>query len=210
MTQFARALYELNIDIICANTCQAKGRVERANKTLQDRLVKELRLRNISSIEEANRYIPEFIEDYNQRFAKAPFFPDSHRLLQLHEDLDEMLCFKQERTVSKNLTIQHDRIKYLIEDTVENRVLRRQKIMLYEYPEGSISLYAQGKKLKFRKLFDRVGPAIQGEVVENERLSAVLAYIKKDQEKRVMQRSARSLRKQHLGVVPPKKRLKAA
>jgi hypothetical protein len=72
MTQFGRALYELNIDLICANSCQAKGRAERANLTLQDRLVKELRLRGISSIEAANEYLPEFIEDYNRRFAKSP------------------------------------------------------------------------------------------------------------------------------------------
>ena len=64
-TQFGRALYELNIDIICANTPQAKGRVERANQTLQDRLVKELRLRGIDTIAAANAYAPEFIADFN-------------------------------------------------------------------------------------------------------------------------------------------------
>lgn len=104
-----RGLYELNIDLIFANTCQAKGRVERANKTLQDRLVKEMRLRNISNIEEANRFMPEFMRDYNNRFAKPPFLPgDAHRPLQPYDSLKESLCFKQERTVSQNLTIQHD------------------------------------------------------------------------------------------------------
>ena len=62
-TQFGRALQELDIQLICANTCQAKGRVERANKTLQDRLVKELRLRNISTVQEANLYLEEFMQD---------------------------------------------------------------------------------------------------------------------------------------------------
>ena len=71
-TQFGRALYELNIDGICANTAPAKGRVERANLTLQDRLVKELRLEGISSIEAANALMPSFIADYNGRFAKEP------------------------------------------------------------------------------------------------------------------------------------------
>jgi len=207
MTQFGRGLYELNIDLICANTCQAKGRVERANKTLQDRLVKELRLKGISTIEEANKYAPEFIEDYNRRFGKPPLIcGDIHRPLQEYENLDEILCFKQDRTVSKNLTIQYDRIKYLIEDTLENRTLRRQKIMLYEYPDGSISLYAGSRRLKFTKLFDRVGPAIQGEVVENDRISHVIASIKKEQEKRMLNRSTCCPRKTHLVSLPLERR----
>ncbi len=105
ITQFGRALYELNIDLLCANTCQAKGRVERTNKTLQDRLVKELRLSNISTIAEANAYMPEFMKDYNQRFAKEPLQSgDAHRLLQKYEIIDEIFCFKQERTISNSLT----------------------------------------------------------------------------------------------------------
>ncbi|GHT92833.1 hypothetical protein FACS1894122_07190 [Alphaproteobacteria bacterium] len=69
--QFNRALKNLGIELICAHSPQAKGRVERANKTLQDRLVKEMRLRKISSIEEANRYLPEFIKQHNKKFAVA-------------------------------------------------------------------------------------------------------------------------------------------
>lgn len=79
LTQFGRALYELNIDIICANTPQAKGRVERANRTLQDRLVKELRLRGIDTIEAANAYAPEYIADFNGRFGKEPRNPKDMR-----------------------------------------------------------------------------------------------------------------------------------
>lgn len=70
MTQFGRALSELNIEILCANTSQAKGRVERAHHTLQDRLVKELRLAGISTIEAANAFLPSFVAHYNGRFAK--------------------------------------------------------------------------------------------------------------------------------------------
>src|SRR3979411_2092384 len=72
MTQFGRALSELNIEILCANTSQAKGRVERAHHTLQDRLVKELRLAGISTIEAANAFLPAFVQTYNARFAKTP------------------------------------------------------------------------------------------------------------------------------------------
>jgi hypothetical protein len=70
-TQFGRAVSELNIDVICANTPAAKGRVERAHQTLQDRLVKELRLRGISTMEDANAYLPEFAQDYNRRFGRV-------------------------------------------------------------------------------------------------------------------------------------------
>jgi hypothetical protein len=88
-TQFARALYELNIDGICANTPAAKGRVERAHLTLQDRLVKELRLESISTIEAANAFMPRFIEAHNRRFAKAPREShNAHRALRVDEDLD--------------------------------------------------------------------------------------------------------------------------
>jgi len=73
MTQFGRALKALTIEIICANSSQAKGRVERANKTLQDRLVKELRLAGIRTMEAGNVFLPTFMADYNARFAKAPF-----------------------------------------------------------------------------------------------------------------------------------------
>lgn len=74
LTQFTRAIKTLGIEPIHANTPQAKGRVERANQTLQDRLVKELRLQGISDIETANAWLPEFIEAYNNRFATAHRF----------------------------------------------------------------------------------------------------------------------------------------
>lgn len=75
LTQFTRALKSLDIEAIHANTPQAKGRVERANQTLQDRLVKELRLRGISDLEAANAFLPAFIADYNARFAVASQSP---------------------------------------------------------------------------------------------------------------------------------------
>jgi hypothetical protein len=88
MTQFGRALHALNIDIICANSSQAKGRVERANGTLQDRLVKEMRLCGIDTIAAGNAFLPAFIDDYNARFAKAPLEDrDVHCPLAGHDDL---------------------------------------------------------------------------------------------------------------------------
>ena len=99
VTQFGRALDDLNIDIICANSAPAKGRVERANSTLQDRLVKELRLRGISSVDAANAFALEFVADYNTRFAKAPKNPfNAHRAVLPSEVLDEIfVCASRSR-----------------------------------------------------------------------------------------------------------------
>ena len=102
ITQFGRALTELNIDIICANSPQAKGRVERAFGTLQDRLVKELRLAGISTIAAANAWLPGFIADYNKRFGRAPAnAKDLHRPLTEADNLDEILAWREERTVTQ-------------------------------------------------------------------------------------------------------------
>jgi hypothetical protein len=94
----SRALHALNIDIICANSAQAKGRVERANGTLQDRLVKEMRLCGIDSLAAGNAFLPAFMAKYNARFAKAPFDDrDVHRPLAGHDDLDDAFAWKEDR-----------------------------------------------------------------------------------------------------------------
>jgi len=105
MTQFGRAMKELDIKILCANTPQAKGRVERAIQTLQDRVVKEMRLKRIASIEAADQYAPEFIADFNARFAVAPRNSrDAHRPLLSSDNLDHILTWQEPRVLSKNLT----------------------------------------------------------------------------------------------------------
>jgi hypothetical protein len=110
MTQFGRSLHALNIDILCANTPQAKGRVERANKTLQDRLVKELRLQEISTIAAGNELLPGFLADYTTRFGKEPHNPKNlHRPLSAGDDLTDIFAWREERTVSNSLTLQYDR-----------------------------------------------------------------------------------------------------
>ena len=116
MTQFGRALHALNIDIICANSSPAKGRVERANKTLQDRLVKELRLAGAATLAEGNALVPDFIADYNARFAKAPSNnKDLHRPLRAGDDLDDAFAWKEERTLSQALTLQYDKVMFILE-----------------------------------------------------------------------------------------------
>src|SRR5262249_40392837 len=101
MTHFGRALDALNIEIICANSPQAEGRVERANGTLQDRLVKAMRLAGISTIEEANAFLPAYLADHNGRFAKPAFDSrDLHRPLALHDDLASIMVWREQRSVT--------------------------------------------------------------------------------------------------------------
>ena len=111
MTQFGRALHALNIDIICANSSQAKGRVERAHKTLQDRLVKELRLAGARTLAEGNALLPAFMAAYNARFGKPPAnHKNLHRPLCASDDLDDAFAWKEERTLSRALTLQYDKV----------------------------------------------------------------------------------------------------
>jgi hypothetical protein len=124
VTHFGRAMYELNIDTFCANSSSAKGRVERAHLTLQDRLVKELRLRGISTVAEANAYAPSFMAAYNARFAKPPKSDfDAHRSLRAEESLELVLTWREPRKVTKSLTVQYDHVMYLLTDTPEHRKL---------------------------------------------------------------------------------------
>ncbi|KDB08591.1 hypothetical protein LIG30_2390 [Burkholderia sp. lig30] len=174
VTHFGRAMYELNIDTFCANSSPAKGRVERAHLTLQDRLVKELRLRGISTINDANAYAPSFIAAYNARFAKPPRSDfDAHRPLRDDEDLDLLLTWRETRRVSKSLTVLYDRVLYLLDDTPEHRKLIHRYIDVWEYPDGRIEIRTDGAVLSCRP-YDKLAEVDQGAVIEHKRLSHVL------------------------------------
>ncbi len=106
-------MLDLEIEIICANSPQAKGRVERANQTLQDRLVKELRLQHLSTLERANAYLPEFMADFNRRFSLPPADPtDAHRPVLASHALERIFTLQTPRTVTQNLTLQHNKQVY--------------------------------------------------------------------------------------------------
>jgi len=184
LTQFGRALSELNIDIICANTPQAKGRVERAHLTLQDRLVKELRLQEISTAEAANAYAPEFMKAYNERFAKAPLSPhDAHRPVRDDEDLTLVFTCQEDRKISRELTLHFRSGLYLIEPNPETLELRGQRCRVHEYADGRLDLRHQGRSLPFRA-FDEQRRVSQGDIVSNKRLGAVLSQIQAEQRRR--------------------------
>src|SRR3982751_6105607 len=196
MTQFGRALDQLNIEIIWANAPQAKGRVERANGTLQDRLVKEMRLSGISTIEAGNAFLPAFMEDYNRRFATEPRSDkDLHRPLAEHDQLDEAFAWKEERTVSNNLTLQYDQFLFILEPNEVTRPLARKRVMVFDYPDGRLAIKHNGRELPSRT-FDRRQQVNQAAVVENKRLGPVLAYIAERQKALDMSRSKKAPRRQ--------------
>ncbi len=184
-TQFGRALSELNIDSLCANTPQAKGRVERAHLTLQDRLVKELRLRGISTPEAGNAYLPEFAQDYNERFSREPQSPhDAHRPVRDGEDLDQIFTWQEERKLSKNLTVHYKSILYIVEASPEAIPLAGKPCRIYEPEQGPIEIRCQGTLLPARIFHDKNPHVRQGVIVENKRLAAVLTKIRDDQRER--------------------------
>jgi len=183
-TQFARALYELNIDGICANTPAAKGRVERAHLTLQDRLVKELRLAGISSIPAANAFMPAFIERYNQRFAKAPRNAhDAHRALRSDEELDLIFAWRELRKVTHSLTLHYERQIYLLTDGPETRALIGKYVEVFQYPDGRVEIRVAGKALPYCR-FDKLAEVDQGAIVDSKRLGQVLRVAQQVQSRR--------------------------
>ena len=150
LTQFGRAMQELDIEILCANTPQAKGRVERANQTLQDRLVKELRLRGISSMQQGNAFLPEFILDFNRRFAVPPRSThDAHRPLLPSENLAHILTWQEPRTLSKNLTLQFKNVVYQIQTDRPTYALRNARVTVCEDANGQVTLFYKAKPLAF-------------------------------------------------------------
>ena len=183
ITQFGRVLSTLNIDIIFANSPQAKGRVERANRTLQDRLIKEMRLEGISSIEQANAWLPCFIEQFNQKFAKMAFNPkDLHRpITETAEELDDIFTWREPRRVTNSLTITYDKCVYLLENTEENQRLIGKYLEFLEYPDGTVAIMHNSRKINY-SLFDKLSQLNQREIVENKRLGAVLNHIQQQHE----------------------------
>ncbi|MBQ4793750.1 ISNCY family transposase [Dickeya dianthicola] len=188
-TQFGRAMHELNIQTICAETSSAKGRVERAHLTLQDRLVKELRLQNINNIKDANAYIESFIEDYNHRFSKPPRHDfNANRPLEPNDNLDLIFTWRELRKVSKNLTLQYDKILYLIEDSEQSRKAIGKYVEVYHFPNDHKEIWLNGSPLPY-VTYDRLSVVDQGQIVSNKRLGHTLQIVQEVQKKRDNTRS---------------------
>jgi Winged helix-turn helix len=181
MTQFGRALHALNIDIICASSSQAKGRVERAHKTLQDRLVKELRLAGACTLAEGNALLPAFIADYNARFAKpAANNKDLHRPLRAGDDLEDAFAWKEQRRLSHALTLQYDKMIFIVEPSEPAKAAIGKYVTVFDYPDGRLAIRYNGVELAYRT-FDKIRQVDQGAIADNKHLGAVLTMIRDDQ-----------------------------
>jgi hypothetical protein len=183
MTQFGRALAELNIEILCANSSQAKGRVERANRTLQDRLVKELRLAGVSDMAAGNLFLPSFVEHFNERFAlPAQKTENLHRALHVKAtQLTDILCHREQRHVSQQLTMAYDRKQIILERSEISEKLAGQYVEIYDFADRPLEVRWKGHPLPYR-VFNKDRRVSHTAVVENKRLGHALATVKAQQD----------------------------
>lgn len=153
-TQFERACGELQIEVIHANSPQAKGRIERAFGTLQDRLIKEMRLEGVSSREEANRFLKKYLPFYNKRFSKvAREEGDLHKPLAKHINLREIFCIKGKRTINNGYIVKWRGRMFLIANPTI--AMRRRKVTVMEHFNGEIWIRFKGRYLQFKEIAEQ-------------------------------------------------------
>ena len=186
-TQFGRALLELNIEILCANSSQAKGRVERKNRTLQDRLVKEMRLEGVTGMAAGNAWMPGYILRHNQQFARTPARPDNlHRAVTESPDrLNDILCWRDERYVGQQLTFSYERKRIMLEESEVSRSLVGKYVDTYAWPDGRFDVRWKGFSLPYRAFDPDQQRVTHAAITENKRLSEALAYAKEIQDARL-------------------------
>lgn len=159
ITQFKRAMNQLDIKVINANSPQAKGRVEKMNGTLQRRLVKELRLNNINTIKEANVFLKEvFVPKFNKQFAVAPKKKtDLHRKLAEKKinELDKILSVQSERTVNNDYTIRFKNNYYQLAEIQATTVFKQDRITLEEHLNGELKISLRNHYLNYARLPER-------------------------------------------------------
>lgn len=150
-TQFGRALKSLEIEGICAHSPQAKGRIERLFQTCQDRLVKEMRLQGIDSMDAGNDYLPQFMAFFQERFIVEPRCPDdAHRpVLQSPRALGLILSDQTTRTLSKDLTFQYQRQLYQVQADSRRRRLAGQRVVVCMCGDGSIVVLHEDQELPY-------------------------------------------------------------
>ena len=154
-TQFGRAMEQLGVELILANSPQAKGRVERMNGVLQDRLVKALRLAGICDLESANRFLEEtFLGEFNRRFGRLAASPmDAHR--GVPRNLDEVLSWEEQRVVQRDWTVGCEAKWYQLDRQHEVLSLAGRKVVVRKLRDGRVQLVYRAKKLKWKELPSR-------------------------------------------------------
>ena len=151
-TQFGRAMEQLGVELIPAQSPQAKGRVERMKGTRQHRLVKAMRLEGVSEIERANHYLAKsFLPDFNRRFMRAAAQPADLHLAKPRE-LDEVLSWEEARGVQRDWTVKWQNRRYQLDRRHESLSLVNKTITVRLLRDGSLQRVYQGRKLKWRQL----------------------------------------------------------
>ena len=151
LSQFGRSLKELGVELIYAHSAPAKGRIERLFETFQDRLIKEMRLENICTIDQANDFLDYYLPIYAKRFAVKPSkMDDLHRAIPKGIDLDRILCIKTERSLRNDFTVAHNKKLYQILDNV-----RAKKVFIEERIDGSMVIRYKDSELKYKEITNR-------------------------------------------------------
>jgi transposase InsO family protein len=154
-TDFSRALAKLGVKMIYAKSPQAKGRVERKNRTLQDRLVKAFRRENISTIAEGNRFLEEtFLDELNARFCRTEGLCDVHRPLKGY-DVKNIFCFEQERVVRNDDTIQFENRFIQLLESPAGLPTPRSVVILRQWLDGTLHVFNRDEELKFKWLDEK-------------------------------------------------------
>jgi len=151
MSEFERAMKDLGIRVIHAHSPQAKGRIERLFRTFQDRVIKEMRLKGISTIEEANKFLAKYLPIYNRRFRVKPREEDNlHREIPKGIKLDSILCIKKERVLRNDLTVAHKSKLYQIKDKTNAK-----RVMVEEKINGKMEITHEGIRLRYKEITER-------------------------------------------------------
>jgi len=151
LSQFERAVKELGVEVIHAYSPQAKGRVERLFGVLQDKLIKEMRLRGIKTKQSANEFLLEYLPKFNRRFRVCPANDtDVYARVPKYFNLDKYLCIKTERTVRNDNTRAHNGKLYQIKEVVKTK-----KVIVEERLNGSLQIMSKGAGLKYREIAEK-------------------------------------------------------
>lgn len=168
-TNFQRALKELDVELIHAYSPQAKGRIERLFRTLQDRLVKEMRLAGICTKSDANRFLEKYLPNFNKRYrVPAEQKVNLHRKLSNDIDLRQILCIKENRTVKNDFTVQFAGKFYQIKDRI-----RARDISVQIWLDSSLHFSCQGKELRYQEIHPPVRPAVPEGAGKNHHINRV-------------------------------------
>jgi len=162
---------------------------------LQDRLVKELRLAGVRTLAEGNALLPTFIADYNTRFAKPPAnAKDLHRPLRAGDDLEDAFAWKEERTLSQALTLQYDKVIFILEPSEQAKAAIGKRVTVVDSPDGRLAIRHHCVELAYRT-FDKIRQVDQGAIADNKRLGPVLAIIRDEQLRHGSERRGRPRRR---------------